>query len=98
MLRRLALYLALTAVPLSAYCADNREDITGDHLSYEPNGDEVLTGNAQIVDATSLLTADEIRLNQKANTASARGHVLLQRSQHAKHKRRDRRAVRSGPE
>jgi LPS-assembly protein len=78
-MRRLALYLALTAVPLSAYCADNREDITGDHLSYEPNGDEVLTGNAQIVDATSLLTADEIRLNQKANTASARGHVVLTR-------------------
>jgi LPS-assembly protein len=78
-MRRLALYLALTAVPLSAYCADNREDITGDHLSYEPNGDEVLTGNAQIVDATSFLTADEIRLNQKANTASARGHVVLTR-------------------
>jgi LPS-assembly protein len=78
-MRRLALYLALAAVPLSAYGADNREDITGDHLSYEPNGDEVLTGNAQIVDATSLLTADEIRLNQKDNTASARGHVVLTR-------------------
>jgi LPS-assembly protein len=78
-MRRLALFLALAAAPLAGHAAGPNEDITGDRLSYEPNGDAVVTGNARIVDATSLLTADEIRLNSKTNTAAAKGHVVLTR-------------------
>jgi len=54
-------------------------DFSGEHISYEPNGDIVMTGLAKIIDTDTLLTADEIRLNQRTRVAGATGHVVMTR-------------------
>jgi LPS-assembly protein len=81
-MRRLALFLGLAAIaaPLCRADAppDKSADISADRTAFDlDSGDTILTGNAVIVDTGLLLTADEIRLNEKTQTATASGHVVL---------------------
>ena len=85
-MRRLAFLLALAAVPALAdpavpsAQAPKQADLTADHVeTLYTTGETVLTGNAQLTDEGLLLTADTIRFNQKTQTATAQGHVVLTR-------------------
>lgn len=80
MIRRLALTLALAALPCALRCAPPQPDlnISSETTSYEDaTGDTVLAGKAVLVDTGILLTADEIRFNQHSQSAVASGHVTL---------------------
>jgi len=88
-MRRLALLLGLAAasapvclagappVPVTTKPAA-RADISADGINFDiDTGDTVLTGNALLIDTGLLLTADEIRVNEKTQVATASGHVVL---------------------
>ena len=84
-MRRLALFLGLAAFASPLCAADavpdktpGKAEISADRTAFDiDSGDTILTGNAVITDAGLLMTADEIRYNQKAQTATAIGHVVL---------------------
>jgi LPS-assembly protein len=84
-MRRLALLIGLAAVAALPCRAEStpqpaaaQADISADHTAFDmDSGDTVLTGSALILDTGLLLTADEIRLNEKSQTAIASGHVIL---------------------
>lgn len=78
MIRRLALFAALLALPALAAPPAATADLSADQTDYA--GDEVIAkGKARLVDAGILLTADEIRFNQKTQVAVADGNVVLTR-------------------
>jgi LPS-assembly protein len=84
-IRRLALFIGFAALAAPECRADaaavqvqDKADISADHTAFDlDTGDTILSGNALIVDSGLLLTADEIRLNEKTQTATASGHVVL---------------------
>ncbi len=78
MTRRIALLLALAALPALAADPAGRADLSGSHVEYV-NDESIVTGGARLIDAGMLLTADEIRYNNKTNIAVASGNVVLTR-------------------
>jgi LPS-assembly protein len=88
-IRRLALILAFAAGCAQAVRADPaaapatapRADLSSDSgisIDYT-TGDLVAPTNAKLVDTDLLLTADQIRFNQRTQVAVATGHVVLTR-------------------
>ncbi len=86
---RIALSFALAVLLAAAGRADDpapaaggvpQADLSGDNSSYDfDTGDTIFKPNARLADPDVLLTADEIRFNQKTQIATARGHVVLTR-------------------
>jgi len=76
--RRLALLLALAGLPALPAGAARLADLSGERTEYV-NDETVMSGNARLVDEGIVLTADEIRFNQKTLVAVANGHVVLTR-------------------
>ena len=71
-IRRVALSLALLALPCVGAPAPVQADLSADQtLTDYGTGDTVARGNARLVDSGFLLTADEIRFNQKTQVATA---------------------------
>jgi LPS-assembly protein len=84
-MRRLALLLAIAALQARGVCADKPAEVPAD-LSADSaitidyaTGEAVARPNARLVGADFLLTADEIRFNQRTQIAVASGHVILDR-------------------
>jgi|CZKI01.1.fsa_nt_gi LPS-assembly protein len=80
-MRRLALLFALAAAPAATLSAESKADLSADStITFdEATGEAVARPNARLVDKSLLLTADEIRYNQKTLVAVATGHVVLTR-------------------
>ena len=80
-MRRLALITALAAALAPAARAEPKADLSADSTIAldEATGELVARPNARFVDTGVLLTADEIRFNQRTQVASASGHVVLTR-------------------
>jgi LPS-assembly protein len=84
----LALY-ALTRLPAQPLAstppepppqASRQLDLSSDRSSFDfAAGEQILSGHARISDGITLLTADEIRYNNRSDIAIARGHVTLTR-------------------
>jgi len=62
--------------PVAAVCAPPQADLSAENIE-NVNGETILRGKAALVDVGILLTADEIRINQSAQTGEASGHVTL---------------------
>ncbi len=78
--RRIPLFLALACLAAVPARADTQADLSADTTTTDyATGETVARGNARLVDTGVLLTADEIRFNQKTQVASADGHVILTR-------------------
>jgi len=80
-MRRLAILAALAAVLAPMARAAPQADLSADSSITidEATGELVARPNARYVDTGVLLTADEIRFNQRTQIASASGHVILTR-------------------
>ena len=75
-MRRCLFALLLMAAVLHA--APLVPDISGQNFGYDQNTQEtVITGGAKLVYGDTVLTADELRYNKTAQTATAIGHVVL---------------------
>jgi LPS-assembly protein len=80
-MRRLALLLALAAALAPAVRGQSKTDLSADSTIQidDVTGDLVAKPNARLVDKNFLLTADEIRYNERTQIAIATGHVVLTR-------------------
>jgi LPS-assembly protein len=79
-IRRLTLSLALAAVLSPTVLGAPQSDISADSTTEDyATGDVIARGNARLADTDLLLTADEIRYNQKTQVATATGKVVLDR-------------------
>ncbi|HMD61269.1 MAG TPA: LPS assembly protein LptD, partial [Opitutaceae bacterium] len=80
-MRRIARLIALAAALAPALRAQPKADLSADSTISidEATGDLMARPNARFVDTGLLLTADEIRFNQRTQVASASGHVVLTR-------------------
>ncbi len=80
MIRRVALILALLCLPSLGVRAADQADLSADQtLTDYGTGETIARGNARLVDAGLLLTADAIRFNQRTQVAVAEGNVVLTR-------------------
>ena len=80
MIRRLTLSLALAAVLATPILGAPQSDISADSTTEDyATGEVIARGNARLADTDLLLTADEIRFNQKTQVATASGQVVLNR-------------------
>jgi len=79
--RRLALIIAFAAALAPTALAQRKTDLSADSTITmdDVTGDLVAKPNARLVDQDLLLTADEIRYNEKTLIATATGHVVLTR-------------------
>jgi len=78
---RLALLFALAAALAPMARAEQKTDLSADSTIAidDVTGDLIAKPNARLVDKDFLLTADEIRYNEKTLIATATGHVILTR-------------------
>jgi LPS-assembly protein len=79
LIRRIALSIALAAALAPAVRAENQADISADSIENNNAGEVIFRGEARLVDPGLVLTADEIRYNQKTHTATATGKVVMDR-------------------
>ena len=81
MIRRLALSFTLAAALAPPVLGATQSDISADSTTEDyVTGELVARGNASLADTGVLLTADEIRYNQKTQIATASGKVVLDRT------------------
>jgi LPS-assembly protein len=80
-MRRFALLIAAAALLVPVRGADSKADLSADStITYDDaTGDLVAKPNARLSDQDFLLTADEIRYNEKTQIAVALGTVVLTR-------------------
>jgi len=80
-IRRLALSFTLAAALAPPVLGATQSDISADSTTEDyVTGELVARGNASLADTGVLLTADEIRYNQKTQIATASGKVVLDRT------------------
>jgi LPS-assembly protein len=79
LIRRIALSFVLAAALAQAARAENQADISADSIENDSTGDVIFRGEARLVDPGLVLTADEIRYNQKTRVATASGKVVMDR-------------------
>ena len=77
-IRRIVLSFALAAALSPAALAQKQADASADHVDEDySTGETVFRGDARLTDTGILLTADEIRYNQKTQLATASGNVVF---------------------